>query len=34
MVVAPGKIIPMIFVIQQKVEKEGIIVRFEEKKRT
>lgn len=32
MVVAPGEIIPMIFVIKYKVEKSGIIVRFEEKK--
>lgn len=32
MVVAPGEIIPIIFVIKHKVEKTGICVRFEEKK--
>ncbi|TSJ80104.1 MAG: hypothetical protein NMK33_06240 (plasmid) [Candidatus Cardinium sp.] len=32
MVVAPGEIVPMIFVIKHKVEKSGIVVRFEEKK--
>ncbi|AXI24447.1 hypothetical protein CE557_646 [Cardinium endosymbiont of Sogatella furcifera] len=32
MVVAPGEIIPMVFVIKHKVEKSGIIVCFEEKK--
>ena len=32
MVVAPREVLPMIFVIKHKVEKTGIIVRFEEKK--
>ena len=32
MIVAPGEVLPMIFVIKHKVEKSGIIVRFEEKK--
>jgi len=32
MVVAPGEMLPMVFVITHKVEKSGIIVRFEEKK--
>ncbi|UWW96472.1 MAG: hypothetical protein NMK33_03320 [Candidatus Cardinium sp.] len=32
MVVAPGAIVPMVFVIRHKVEKSGIVVRFEEKK--
>lgn len=32
MVVAPGEILSMVFVIKHKIEKSGIIVRFEEKK--
>ncbi|AXI24621.1 hypothetical protein CE557_837 [Cardinium endosymbiont of Sogatella furcifera] len=32
MVVVPGEIVPMTFVIKHKVEKSGIVVRFEEKK--
>ena len=32
MVVSPGEIVPMVFVVKHKVEKSGIVVRFEEKK--